>query len=361
MEIRYSYQDLFSFTVNIFEKIGCSKDDATTVAEVLLAAELRGIPSHGLMRITDYINMWEKGRINVKPNIKTIYETPTTITIDADHTFGMIAAKKAMQLVIEKAKNYYIAFGSVINSTHYGIAGYYSLMAIPFDMIGISGTNANPLVAPTWSVSRMLGTNPIAVAIPSKSYQPFVADFATTPIARGKLALLEKEGRTIKTGFVQDKYGNPSTNPAIIKQDGAIVPLGSDYEHGSHKGYCLSAIIDIFSSVLGGANFGPFVPPQVGYIPIQEKQVGKGLGHFFAAIRIDALRPKDDFLNSMDEWISTFKSAKPDIHHNEVIIPGEPEYRNEIYNKQYGIPLKKELLTELHQLAKKYKIKFKIE
>ncbi len=357
MEIRYSYQDLFLFTSQIFEKIGCSIEHANIIAEVLLAAELRGIPSHGLMRITDYVNMWENNRINVKPNIQIIYETPITLTIDADSAFGMIAAKKAMQLVIEKAKTHYMSFGTVINSTHYGIAGYYSLMAVPFDMIGISGTNANPLVAPTWSISRMLGTNPIAIAIPSKNYPPFVADFATTPIARGKLALLEKENKTIQTGFVQDKNGNPSTNPAILKDGGAIVPLGGDYEHGSHKGYCMSAIIDIFSSVLGGANFGPFVPPQVGYIPMQKKQVGKGLGHFFAAIRIDAFRPKNDFLNSMDEWIQTFKNSKPDIHHEEVLIPGEPEYKNEIYNKQNGILVNKEVLNDLQQLSKKFKVK----
>lgn len=358
MKTRYSYNDLFNFTVKIFEKIGCSNEHSSIIAEVLLAAELRGIPSHGLMRINDYVSMWESGRINVNPNIEIIYETPTTLTIDADHTFGMIAAKKAMQLVIQKAKKNYIASGSVINSTHYGIAGYYSLMAIEHDMIGISGTNANPLVAPTWSVSRMLGTNPIAVAIPSEQYPPFVADFASTPIARGKLALLEKEGKSIQTGFVQDKHGEPSENPGILKDGGAIVPLGSDYEHGSHKGYCLSAIIDIFSSVLGGANFGPFVPPQVGYLPLPEKQVGKGLGHFFSAIRIDAFRPKNEFLIAMNDWIKTFKNAKADIHHNEVLIPGEPEYKNEIYNKEYGIAIKKEVLNDLQKISTKYNVKF---
>ncbi len=356
MQKAYSYETLHQFVTAIFSGIGCSTQDATIIADVLLKAELRGIPSHGLMRVHDYITLWENGRVNRQPDVQIIHETPTTITLDADNGFGMIAAKKAMELVIQKAKTYSMAMASVINSTHYGIAGYYAMMALEHDMIGISGTNANPLVAPTWSVSRMLGTNPLAVAIPAKHYQPFVADFATTPIARGKLALLEKEGKTIDYGFVQDKEGKPSNNPGIIKEGGAIVPLGGDYEHGSHKGYCLAAIIDIFSSVIGGANFGPFVPPQVAYIPLPQKQVGKGLGHFFAAIRIDAFRPKEDFYQSMDEWIDTFKQAKSDQQHERVLIPGEPEFENEKYHLIHGITIKPEVYNELKIIAEKYNV-----
>lgn len=351
-----SYETLHDFTVNIFRTIGCSQEDAKIVADVLMEAELRGIPSHGLMRIADYVAMWESGKINIHPNPKIIYETHTTITIDGDNCFGMIAATYAMKKVIEKAKMYYTAWATVINSNHYGIAGYYSLMAAKEEMIGISMTNANPLVAPTWSVSRMLGTNPIAVAIPTRSYPPFVADFATTPIARGKLALLEKEGKKIDYGFVQDSEGKPSDNPAILKQGGAMVPLGGDYEHGSHKGYCLSALIDIFSSVLGGANFGPFVPPQVAYLQPQKKSVGKGLGHFLGAIRTDAFRPKEEFLNSMDQWIETFKSSKPDHSHSRVLIPGEPEYEKTLYHRKNGITLIHSVVKDLIKISEKYSI-----
>lgn len=356
MKNRLPYQRLFDFTVNLFNTIGCSDEDATIIAEVLLSAELRGIPSHGLMRVNDYISLWEAGRINIKPVVKIIYQTPTTFTVDADNGYGMIAAKKTMQWVIEKASQYGTAWATVVNSNHYGIAGFYALMATDKNMIGITGTNANPLVAPTWSLSRMLGTNPIAVAIPAKSYPPFVADFATTPIARGKLALMENEGKTIDLGLVQDKNGNPSNNPSILKEGGAIVTLGSDYKHGSHKGYCLSAIIDIFSSVFGGANFGPFVPPQVSYIPLPNKQFGKGLGHFFGAFRIDAFRPAEDFLNTMDKWIETFKQAKPDAQHKEVIIPGEPEYKKTIFHTQNGISIKPEVIKDLVFLSKKYNV-----
>src|SRR5512140_163230 len=156
-------------------------------------------------------------------------------------------------------------------------------------------TNANPLVAPTFSISRMMGTNPIAVAIPADKQPPFIADFATTPIARGKLAVAEKKGEKVPFGFVQDKVGSPSDDPAILKAGGSMVTLGGDRIHGSHKGYCLSAIVDIFSAVFSGANFGPFVPPSVAYLPLLEKSSGEGTGHFFGAMRIDAFQPADEF------------------------------------------------------------------
>src|SRR4030066_593740 len=185
------------------------------------------------------------------------------------------------------------------------------MMALPHDMIGMSMTNANPLVAPTFSVSPMLGTNPIAVAIPALKQPPFVADFATTPIARGKLAVAEKKGEKVAFGLVQDKNGKPSDDPSILKSGGSMLTLGGDRLHGRPKGYCLSAIVDIFSSVFSGANFGPFVPPSVAYLPVLDKKVGEGTGHFFGAMRIDAFQEAKVFKSAMDEWILTFRNAKP--------------------------------------------------
>jgi LDH2 family malate/lactate/ureidoglycolate dehydrogenase len=179
------------------------------------------------------------------------------------------------------------------------------MMALKHDMIGICLTNANPLVAPTFSISRMMGTNPIAVAIPAMKQPPLVADFATTPIARGKLAVAEKLGEKVPFGFVQDKYGKPSDDPTILKSGGSMLTLGGDRLHGSHKGYCLSALVDIFSAVFSGANFGPFVPPSVAYLPVLEKKVGEGTGHFFGAMRIDAFQPADEFKSKMDDFSKT--------------------------------------------------------
>jgi len=355
----YHYQYLYDFTTQLFEKIGCSKEDATVVAELLVGAELRNIPSHGFLRIPDYIKMWEAGRIKTNPNISVVRETLSTVVIDADSCFGMIAAKKAMNLAIEKAKTVGTCWIAIKNSTHFGIAGYYAMMALEHDMIGIAMTNANPLVAPTFSIDKMLGTNPFAVAIPTQNQPPFVADFATTPIARGKLDLMGKKGLKAPLGFVQDKDGNPSTNPDILKQGGAILPLGGDYEHGSHKGYCMGAIVDIFSSVFSGANFGPFVPPQVPYLAVKAESTGEGLGHFLGAMQIDAFQDADVFKSQMDNWITTFRNSKPAEGQEKVLIPGDPERESEISKKRDGIVLLPSLEEDIKQIATKYGLEFK--
>lgn len=335
----YNYNDLESFCRQIFSKMGCSDADAAIVSEVLLAAELHGLSSHGMLRVKDIYDLFRAGRINVAARPHIIHQSPSTATVDGDGAIGIVAAHYAMQVAIDKANSAGTGWVAVCNSNHFGIAGYYAQMALQHDMIGIAMTNANPLVAPTFSVSRMLGTNPLAVAIPAENQPPFVADFATTPIARGKLAIMGKKGQSAPLGYVQDADGVPSTDPDIITRGGAIVPLGGDYEHGSHKGYCMGALIDIFSSVFSGANFGPFVPPQVAYLPLLDKSVGVGLGHFFGAMRIDAFRPAAQFKHSMDEWIETFRSAKPAAGQQRVYIPGDIEREKRARIMQDGISL----------------------
>jgi len=206
-------------------------------------------------------------------------------------------------------------------------------------------------VAPTFSISRMLGTNPIAVAIPAGAEPPFVADFATTPVARGKLAVAEKKGEKVPPGLVQDRNGNPSDDPAILKSGGSMLTLGGDRIHGSHKGYCLSAIVDIFSAVFSGANFGPFVPPSVAYLPVLEKKTGEGTGHFFGAMRVDAFRPAGEFKAQMDEWIATFRLAKPAEGAGKVLIPGDPEREAEERIMRDGIELVPAIKKDLLEVA----------
>ncbi|MCX6300818.1 MAG: Ldh family oxidoreductase, partial [Bacteroidia bacterium] len=190
----YTYQYLFDFTKSVFMKMGCSESDSMVIADVFMAAEARGIPSHGMLRIRDYYELWKAGRVNVKPNVRVVHESPSTAVIDGDGAVGMVPARKSMEMAISKAEKAGTGWVATRNSNHFGIAGYYAMMALKHNMIGICLTNANPLVAPTFSISRMMGTNPIAVAIPAHKQPPFVADFATTPIARGKLAVAEKKG-----------------------------------------------------------------------------------------------------------------------------------------------------------------------
>jgi len=354
----YEYKYLLEFTKNLFQKMGCSVRDSEIIADVFLAAELRDHASHGMIRIKDYYQLWKANRINVNPDIKIVHESPSTAVVDGDNAIGMVAARKSMEIAIEKARNAGTGWVSTRNSNHFGIAGYYSMMALKQDMIGICLTNANPLVAPTFSVSRMMGTNPIAVSIPAKDQPPFVADFATTPIARGKLAVAEKKGEKVAFGLVQDKTGNPSDDPSILKVGGSMLTLGGDRTHGSHKGFCLTAIVDIFSAVLSGANFGPFVPPSVAYLPVLDKKVGEGTGHFFGAMRIDAFQPTEEFKAKMDEWIKTFRSAKPIKGQERVLIPGDPEREAEERNMRDGISLVPAIRQDLLEIAEELQIAF---
>ena len=356
----YTHEYLRNFTEKFFVRLGCSYDEAVLNADVLMAAELRGISSHGMLRIKDYYQLWKSNRINLKPNVKIVHETPSTAVVDGDNAIGMISANYSMKLAIEKARQCGTGWVSTRASNHYGIAGYYAMMALEHDMIGISMTNANPLVAPVLSLSRMLGTNPIAVAIPAGKYPPFVADFATTPVAHGKITVMAKKGVDIPYGYLQDKDGQPSKDAEIVAKGGSMLALGGDYEHGSHKGFCLSAIVDIFSAVLSGANFGPYVPPFVGNLPVLDKKVGDGTGHFFGAMRIDAFQPASEFKAQMDEWILTFKNAKPAAGTEGILIPGEPERIKEEQIRREGIKLVPAIEKEMKEIADALGVEFEI-
>ena len=354
MAFLYSYQQLFSFSKNIFLQIGCSEANAETASKVLLSADLRGVDSHGIARLSGYVRLWEVNRINANPNISIVHETPSTATVDGDKGLGLVVAPAAMQIAIDKAKNVGTGWVSVKNSNHFGIAGIHAMMALEHDMIGIAMTNASPLVAPTFSIERLLGTNPIAVAIPAGNEASFVADFATTTAANGKLEILLRKNLDTPTGWVQTKIGEPSNSAAEVKNGGALLPLGGDKEHGSHKGYMLGSIVDIFSAILSGANYGPWVPPFPAYVPMPENMPGEGIGHFFGVMRIDAFRPATDFKLNMDNWIQRFRSAKTVVGHEKVIIPGEPEMAIEAERLNSGIPLLEAVIKDLEELGKKF-------
>ena len=352
--VLYSYDQLYQFTYKVFKNIGCSDEHANTASVGLIAADLRGIDSHGVARLSGYIRLWEANRINAKPDIQIVHQTPSTAVVDGDAGLGLVIAPFAMQVAIEKAKNVGTGWVSVRNTNHFGIAGHHAMMALEHDMIGMAMTNASALVAPTFSIERMLGTNPIAVAIPAKLQPAFVADFATTTAANGKLEILQRKNADTPSGWVQDKDGQPSTDANILKKQGALLPLGSDREHGSHKGYALGSIVDIFSAVLSGASYGPWAPPFPAYVPMPENMPGKGLGHFFGAMRIDAFRPAEEFKEHMDNWIQRFRSAKPAEGFDKVLIPGDPEREAEQKRKSEGIPVVASVAEDLQLVAKKF-------
>ena len=352
----YSYHQLYAFALNVFLKMGCSNEDASLATSVLLSADLRGIDSHGIARLVGYVRLWEAGRINATPNIKIVHETPSTAVIDGDRGLGLIVAPRAMEIAMEKAKQVGTGWVSVKNSNHFGIAGYHAMMALEQEMIGIAMTNASALVAPTYAAEKLLGTNPIAVAIPAGEAAPFVADFATTTAANGKLEIAQRNNTTIPLGWAQDAAGNPTQDANILKNGGALLPLGSEKEQGSHKGYALGSIVDIFSAVLSGASFGPWAPPFPAYVPMPENMPGEGLGHFIGAMRIDAFRPAADFKSNMDLWLNRFRSAKPIQGQEKVYVAGDIERTMEATRMKEGIPLVNDVVKDLETLATKFNL-----
>lgn len=356
MEQVFGYDRLSAFCQAVFRAMGCTAEHAALASKVLVAADARGIDSHGVARLSGYVRLWEVQRINATPDMRIVHETPSTAVVDGDAGLGLVVAPYAMQVAIDKAAQCGTGWVSVRNSNHFGIAGYHAMMALEHDMIGMAMTNASALVAPTFSVERMLGTNPIAVAIPAKEQPPFVADFATTTAANGKLEILQRKNADAPLGWVQDAEGNPSTDANILKKAGALLPLGSDREHGSHKGYALGSIVDIFSAVLSGASYGPWAPPFPAYVPMPQNMPGTGLGHFFGAMRVDAFRPADEFKHHMDNWITRFRQATPAEGQEKVLIPGDPEREMEVVRMKNGIPVVDVVVRDLETLAEKFNL-----
>lgn len=346
----YSRDRLLHFTKNIFIQCGMQEKEAQQAADVLISADLRGIDSHGVARLSGYVRLYEKRRANMQPNWRIIHETPSTATIDADNGLGLVVAPQAMNIAIEKAKQVGTGWVAIQNSNHFGIAAYHAMKALPENMIGIAMTNASPLVAPTHSKERMLGTNPICVVFPAKKYKPVVIDMATSAAANGKLEIAQRNNKQIPLGWVQDKDGNDSVDANALKNKGSLLPLGG------HKGYGLGAIVDILTGVLSGANYGPWVPPFVSFLNPLNNLPGNGIGHFLGAMRIDAFRPADDFLYHIDNWIERFKNAERINPDQKVIIPGEPEFEMETERLITGIPLNKQVEDDLLKLAEQFSI-----
>lgn len=358
MEQVFAYNVLQQFTLHTFLAMGCPEADALLATNVLLSADLRGIDSHGIARLSGYWRLYEAGRINPKPNVRVVHETPSTAVVDGDKGLGLVVAPKAMQVAIDKALNVGSGWVSVKNSNHFGIAGYHAMMALQHDMIGWAMTNASALVTPTFSKEKMLGTNPICVAIPAGEQPAFVADFATTTAANGKLEILQRKNAEAPLGWVQDADGRPTTDANALKKGGALLPLGGDREHGSHKGYALGSIVDILSAVLSGASYGPWAPPFPAYVPMPDNMPGEGLGHFLGAMRIDGFRPADEFKLHMDNWITRFRNATPSNPAQPVLVPGDPEREMEVIRAKHGIPLVEAVVEDLAALSSKTGVAF---
>ena len=351
-------EQLFDFTVRVFRHFGVPDEDARTAATVLQAADLRGIDSHGVARLHSYFDMFTLGRIEPKANVTIVRESPSTATVDGGNGLGLVVGPKANAIAMEKAAATGSGWVSVRNSNHFGIAGYYVLEALERDLIGWAMTNTTKLVAPLWGAERVLGTNPIAIAFPGEREPPVVIDMATCAAAYGKVEIARRAKKPIPAGWAIDRNGAITTDPDAMIDGGAMLPLGSDRERGGHKGYALAVMVDVLSAVLSGANWGPFVPPFALRQEIPTRSVGKGTGHFFGALRIDAFIEPSEFKRQIDEYVRTLRKTRPAPGTNGPLVPGDPEREAEAIRRRDGIPLVLPVIEELRDISRQTGIPF---
>jgi LDH2 family malate/lactate/ureidoglycolate dehydrogenase len=355
-EYRLSSEDsLKLFVARILEKTGVAPADAATVGEVLVASDIRGIESHGVPRLKGfYVDRIRNGTINPRPTMTTLRETATSLALDAGNGLGQPASKFAIEQVIAKAKECGSAFGTVRNSNHFGIAGYYAMMALEHDMIGIASTNTMRAAAPTFGRDLLLGTNPFAYAIPAQDEPDFVLDFATTTVPRGKIEVYERKGLPLKPGWAIDADGNETLDPQEAV-NGALLPLGGfGNESGGYKGYGLGMLVEILCGVLAGGTFGMDIP-----LPTDPQQEG-AISHFFAAFRIDGFRDPAEFKKDMDEELRSFKNSKRAEGQDRIFVAGEIEHEKTLYNREHGVPVHIKVWNELEQLALDLDVPFAI-
>jgi len=351
-------EQLHEFCVRVFGHLGVPEAEARQATDVLALADLRGIDSHGIARLRAYFDMISIGRINPTPNVTVVRESPSTATVDGDNGLGLVVGPKANQIAMDKADQAGSAFVAVRNTNHYGIAGYYVLEALKRDQIGLAMTNTTRIVAPLWGAERMLGTNPIAIAFPGDEEPPVVIDMATNAAAFGKIEMALRRNEPVPDGWAIDREGYETNDPHEMFDGGAMLPLGSERERGGHKGYCLAAMVDLLCGPLSGANWGPFTPPFALGHPEPGRQVGKGIGHVFAAMRIDAFIEPDEFKRQIDDWIRTFRKTRPAPGTDGPIIPGDPEREAETIRRTQGIPLLIPVVEDLREISKQTGIPF---
>jgi len=332
--LRFSVQTLNDYIVRFFTRLGVPPADAQTAARVILAADLRGVDSHGIIRLFSYYgSRLLNGTIDPQATIQVLRETPVSLALDGGNGLGQVVGEYAMRRCIEKARSNAMGMVTVRGSNHYGIAGYYAMLALEHNLIGISLTNSQPLVAPTYGRTRLLGTNPIAVAIPAGEHLPYVLDMATSIVPIGRIAVYEKMGKPVPLGWGLDQDGIATTDPHAIQNGGALFPLGGPAEMRGYKGYGLSLLVDLFCGVLAGAAIGPEVGDP------SNKTPGANVGHFFAAIDISAFRDPLEFQQEMDRYIELLKNAPKAIGEERIYIHGEKEFETAQRNQREGIPL----------------------
>src|SRR5213593_2833331 len=337
------------FCEQVLAKLGVPAEDARVTTDVLVLADLRGIDSHGVARLGRYVNGLKQGTMKATDQSRVIREAKATALVDGGQSLGQVVGKKAMDLAIRKARDTAVGVVAVRNSNHYGIAGYYSLMALEHDLIGVSMTNAGPLVVPTFGRTAILGTNPISLAAPAMKEKAFVLDMATSTVPRGKVEVYNRLGQPMPHGWAVDETGRSSTDPARVlnalakRLGGGLLPLGGEGEElGGHKGYGLALMVDVLCGVLSGAATG---------LQVYADEKKPNVGHFFMALDPTAFRPLDEFRRDMDRLARELKDSPKAQGQERIYVHGEKSFaRMEKFRKE-GIPLDSKVVDGLKKIG----------
>ena len=336
--IRVAPDQLRAFSEEVLARCGFPREEAATLADTLVQADLRGVESHGTMRLPMYARRARAGGIRL-PTQPVISETgPASAAIDGRHGCGQVLALRAMELAVAKAKATGCGVVTVRNSNHFGAAAYYTLYAVRHGCIGIAMTNASPRLAPTGGAERLLGNNPWSIAAPTGGPFPLVMDMATSVVAVGKIRMRMAKGEPLPPGWARDRDGRPTTDPAAAL-DGFLEFIGG------YKGYALTLMIDVLAGVLSGAEFGPRTKGPF------EFDAPSGIGHLLMAIDIQRFMPMDSFLQRIDDLIALMHACRRAPDADEVLVPGELEHRQFVDRSARGIPVVAGVRKDLRRLA----------
>lgn len=344
-----SEKALRRFCEAVLEKLGVPPEDARITTDILVVADLRGIDSHGVARLGRYVAGLRDGSMKPMDESRVVRETKATALVDGAQSLGQVVGKRSMDLAIRKAKDTAVGVVAVRNSNHYGIAGYYSMMALNHDLIGVSMTNAGPLVVPTFGRTSVLGTNPISLAAPARKEKAFVLDMATSTVPRGKVEVYHRSGRPMPHGWAVDETGRGSTDPARVlnalakRLGGGLLPLGGEGEElGGHKGYGLALMVDVLSGVLSGAATG---------LQVYADEKRPDVGHFFMALDPAAFRPLDEFRRDMDRLARELKDSAKAEGQDRIYVHGEKSFARMEKHRKEGIPLGPKVVQNLRKIG----------
>lgn len=340
----FPFEVLKDFAGRVLKAAGVDPQESEIVADNLITANLRGIDSHGIVRLPQYVERLEAGLIAPRTRIDDVRDAPAACVLDANNGWGAVAGLAGMRRAIEKARRSGVGVAVVRNSNHFGIAAYYAQEAVAEMMIGVSLTNASANMAPWGGRDPYFGTNPICIAVPAGKERPVIYDGATSVVAIGKIALAAKKGERIPIDWALDASGNPTEDPAAVMSGGTLLPLGR------YKGYGLALMVDVLSGILSGAAFGPYVSN------LRRLDAPQDVGHFFAALNIQAFLEPQEFFEDMERLVRDIKNARLAADKEEIYLPGEIEWNWEEKRRREGIPVPEEVLAELRALGERYRV-----